>query len=104
MAWKVGILTFHCAHNYGAVLQAYATQALLSAIPVVGDNGTKRERILLEGDIPSPVNPPSGCRFHTRCPYATERCATEVPEMVHLGGEHQAACLLCVPATEETAV
>ena len=78
------------------------TQALLSAIPMVGKK--KGERIILEGDIPSPVNPPAGCRFHTRCPYATERCATEVPEMVHLGGEHQAACLLCVPATEETAV
>ena len=71
------------------------TQALLSAIPLVGKK--KTERIILEGDIPSPVNPPSGCRFHTRCPYATERCSIEVPEMVDLGGEHKAACLLCAP-------
>ena len=75
------------------------TQALLSAIPLVGKK--KTERIILEGDIPSPVNPPSGCRFHTRCPYATERCSVEVPEMVELGGEHRAACLLCNPVTEE---
>ena len=78
------------------------TQALLSAIPLVGKK--KTERIILEGDIPSPVNPPSGCRFHTRCPYATERCTTEVPEMVDLGGEHRAACHLCAPqVVEETA-
>jgi len=75
------------------------TQALLSAIPLVGKK--KTERIILEGDIPSPVNPPSGCRFHTRCPYATERCSVEVPEMVDLGGEHKAACLLCAPETAE---
>ncbi len=68
------------------------TKALLSAIPMVGKK--KTERIILEGDIPSPVNPPSGCRFHTRCPYATERCATEVPELKDLGGEHKAACHL----------
>ena len=73
------------------------TKALLSAIPMVGKRD--RERIILEGDIPSPVNPPAGCRFHTRCPYATERCATEVPEMIHLGGEHKVAChLVAVPS------
>ncbi len=67
------------------------TKALLSAIPMVGrkDRG---ERIILEGDIPSPVNPPSGCRFHTRCPYATELCKTQVPEVKSLGGEHKVAC------------
>ena len=68
------------------------TQALLSAIPLVGKK--KNERIILEGDIPSPVNPPAGCRFHTRCPYATERCATEMPVLHCLGGEHKAACHL----------
>ena len=77
------------------------TQALLSAIPLVGKK--KTERIILEGDIPSPVNPPSGCRFHTRCPYATERCSVEVPEMVDLGGEHRAACLMCAPEYAEEA-
>ena len=69
------------------------TQALLSAIPMVGRKN-RGERIILEGDIPSPVNPPAGCRFHTRCKYATERCATEVPELTCLGGEHKAACHL----------
>ena len=71
------------------------TQALLSAIPVVGDNGPKRERILLEGDIPSPVNPPSGCRFHTRCQYATERCKEQVPALKDVGNSHCVACFLC---------
>ena len=54
------------------------TEALLSAIPVV-DEDDKRERILLEGDIPSPVNPPSGCKFHTRCRYCQQKCMEEVP-------------------------
>ena len=69
------------------------TQALLSAIPMVGKKD-RGERIILEGDIPSPVNPPAGCRFHTRCKYATERCATEVPELHCTGGEHCVACHL----------
>jgi len=75
------------------------TKALLSAIPTIGD-APIRERIRLEGDVPSPVNPPSGCRFHTRCPYATEKCKTDVPEAIDLGGGHQVACHLCakVPA------
>lgn len=68
------------------------TKALLSAIPMVGKK--KTERIILEGDIPSPVNPPEGCRFHTRCPYATERCRTEVPALRDLGDGHKAACHL----------
>lgn len=71
------------------------TKALLSAIPMVGKK--KTERIILEGDIPSPVNPPAGCRFHTRCPYATERCALERPELKTLSGEHKVACLYCEP-------
>ena len=54
------------------------TEALLNAIPTTVDE-SHRELQVLEGDIPSPVNPPAGCRFHTRCKYATERCATEVP-------------------------
>ena len=69
------------------------TQALLSAIPMVGKKD-RGERIILEGDIPSPVNPPAGCRFHTRCKYATERCATETPELHCTGGEHCVACHL----------
>ena len=71
------------------------TKALLSAIPLIGDEGPRRERIILQGDIPSPVKPPSGCRFHTRCPYATERCTQEEPEMRDLGNGHVAACHFC---------
>ena len=68
------------------------TKALISSIPLVGMKNNET-RIMLKGDIPSPVNPPSGCRFHTRCPFATERCSKEVPELRDLGGEHKAACL-----------
>ncbi len=67
------------------------TKALLSAIPTT-DPDAKRERIILEGDIPSASKPPSGCRFHTRCPYATELCAQEEPEFKDYGGGHMAAC------------
>ncbi|MBQ7248185.1 MAG: dipeptide ABC transporter ATP-binding protein [Lachnospiraceae bacterium] len=70
------------------------TQALLSAVPkVTGDNGDK-ERIILEGDIPSPVDPPSGCVFRTRCRYATARCAEVEPTMTDLGNGHCVSCHL----------
>lgn len=67
------------------------TEALLSAIPVV-DEDDKRERILLEGDIPSPVSPPSGCKFHTRCRYCQQKCKEEVPEWIDVGNNHYVAC------------
>ncbi len=67
------------------------TEALLSAIPVVDEND-KRERILLEGDIPSPVNPPSGCKFHTRCRYCQQKCKEEVPQWTDVGNDHYVAC------------
>ena len=67
------------------------TEALLSAIPVV-DEDDKRERILLEGDIPSPVNPPKGCKFHTRCRYCQQKCMEEVPEWTDVGNNHFVAC------------
>jgi oligopeptide/dipeptide ABC transporter ATP-binding protein len=66
------------------------TQALLSAIPIP-QPGAKRERMLLQGDVPNPIDPPSGCRFRTRCPYARERCAQEVPALRSSGG-HSVAC------------
>jgi oligopeptide/dipeptide ABC transporter ATP-binding protein len=69
------------------------TQALLSAIPVP-DPKTKRKRLILEGDIPSPANPPSGCKFHTRCIYAKDICKEEVPEFKDLGGNHFVSCHL----------
>ncbi|WP_404405534.1 ABC transporter ATP-binding protein [Jeotgalibacillus malaysiensis] len=70
------------------------TKALLSAIPVP-DPDAKKERIALKGDVPSPINPPAGCRFHTRCPFATEKCKTDVPELRttdFMKEGHQAAC------------
>jgi len=69
------------------------TQALLSAIPVP-DPTTKRKRIILPGSVPSPINPPSGCPFHPRCPIAEERCKTEVPEWREIKPGHWAACHL----------
>lgn len=69
------------------------TEALMSATPVP-DVDVKRIPVLLEGDIPSPYNPPSGCLFHTRCRYATERCKTEVPQMMEVCPGHQVACHL----------
>ena len=69
------------------------TRALLSAIPVAHPN-MKRERTILKGDVPSPLNPPSGCRFHTRCPIAVERCSQEEPEFKQIRPGHWVACLL----------
>ena len=69
------------------------TKALLSSIPIP-DPDVKIDRIPLEGDIPSPMNPPSGCRFHTRCRYATERCKTQKPELHYDANGHGVACHL----------
>ncbi|MDI3518318.1 MAG: peptide/nickel transport system ATP-binding protein [Caldanaerobacter sp.] len=69
------------------------TQALLSAVPIP-DPDLKRERIILEGDIPSPANPPKGCKFHTRCPLAKDICREQVPEYKDVGGGHYVACHL----------
>ncbi len=70
------------------------TEALLSAIPVIDDEngGGRRERIVLAGEVPSPIDPPSGCRFHPRCRYATEICREVRPPLVDHGGGHVAAC------------
>lgn len=69
------------------------TRALLSAIPIP-DPEIRRERIVLTGDIPSPVDPPSGCKFHTRCPFAKPVCSETVPEYRSVGGGHYVACHL----------
>ncbi len=77
---------------YANPLHPY-TQALLSAIPIPDPRvESRRKRIILTGDIPSPVNPPSGCRFHTRCPVAFDRCKVEVPPLNTYASGHVAAC------------
>jgi len=72
------------------------TQALISAIPIP-DPDQKVERIILEGDIPSPMNPPSGCKFHTRCKYVMPVCKEEEPDFINIGGQHFVACHLVKP-------
>jgi peptide/nickel transport system ATP-binding protein/oligopeptide transport system ATP-binding protein len=69
------------------------TQALLASVPIANPR-VKRLKPLVDGDVPSPVNPPSGCAFHTRCRYAIERCKTERPALRDAGPGHQVACLL----------
>lgn len=75
---------------YAKPLHPY-TKALLSAVPIP-DPTREKNRILLKGDLPSPVNPPSGCLFHTRCPHCTEKCKTEKPKMQKIDGDHMVKC------------
>ena len=97
---KIGVMYLGSMVEFGAKddifenpLHPY-TKALFSAIPNPNPD-VKMNRIVLKGDIPSPANPPSGCRFHTRCPYATEKCSKVVPEYREYGNGHFAACHLC---------
>src|SRR5947209_1915533 len=69
------------------------TQALLASVPIA-DPKTRRLKPLVDGDVPSPVNPPSGCAFHTRCRYAMDRCRIERPVLADAGAQHQVACWL----------
>ena len=70
------------------------TEALLSAVPVPRARARGRSRVILTGDVPSPINPPGGCHFHQRCPYATARCGVDVPELREVRPDHWAACHL----------
>jgi oligopeptide/dipeptide ABC transporter ATP-binding protein len=81
--------------------------ALMSAIPIP-DPEIRRQRVILTGDVPSPVNPPTGCRFHPRCPLRAELgnpaiCAAEIPPLIDLGSEHLCACHFRTPAAVEAA-
>jgi len=73
------------------------TQALLRAVPIP-DPAAKKQRVILGGDVPTPINPPSGCRFHTRCPYVFDRCKAEEPQLLDLASGHRVACHLRQPA------
>jgi oligopeptide transport system ATP-binding protein len=77
---------------YGAPKHPY-TEALMSAVPVL-DSSQRRDRVLLKGDIPSPMNPPSGCVFRTRCRYARPECAETVPPLREIEPGHYSACIL----------
>ena len=70
------------------------TEALLSAVPMPKARARGRKRVILEGDVPSPINPPSGCHFHSRCPYAMARCRSDVPALREVQAGHWAACHL----------
>ena len=79
---------------YETPLHPYS-QALLSAVPIPDPKASRqRQRIILTGDVPSPLNPPSGCRFHPRCPLAVERCKAEIPEWREVASNHWVACHL----------
>ena len=75
------------------------TQALLSSIPIP-DPDAKHERVHLSGDVPTPINPPAGCRFNTRCPYVMEECRTTEPQLVPITKDHSVACFLVKPASD----
>ena len=82
---ETGEVYDHAAHPY--------TKGLLSAVPVADPQYERsHSRIPMDGEVPSPINPAPGCRFASRCPYATDRCRTETPELTDLGGGHRAAC------------
>ena len=96
---KIGVMYLGSMVEFGSKKDIFEnplhpyTKALFSAIPTP-DPDEKMNRIVLKGDIPSPANPPSGCRFHTRCPYATEKCSLETPVYKEYGEGHFAACHL----------
>ncbi len=89
------------AQIYEDTLHPY-TKALLSAVPTTDATGRNAQRIILRGDVPSPINPPSGCRFHTRCPYAFDTCSKFEPLLLDVGKGHQVACHLYNPVESQT--
>ena len=93
---SMGMAYIFISHNLSVIKHPSHpyTQALLSAIPVP-ERHSKRKKIILQGDLPSPANPPSGCIFHTRCFMAQEICSTQKPELRDIGGGHLCACHFC---------
>lgn len=96
---RIGVMYLGSMVELGESKELYAnplhpyTKTLLSAVPIPDPEKSKaRQRIVLEGEIPSPMNPPTGCRFHTRCPYAKDICKQETPEWREIEPEHFAAC------------
>jgi oligopeptide/dipeptide ABC transporter ATP-binding protein len=87
------------AQLYARPLMPY-TKALTSALPVVG-NTAPRKRMVLVGDVPSPLKPPSGCRFRTRCPYAIAECADARPALREIEPSHWAACIRIGPGNPD---
>jgi oligopeptide/dipeptide ABC transporter ATP-binding protein len=83
------------AHDIMRIPRHPYTQALMSAVPRI-DPSARRQRIILKGELPSPIDPPKGCKFHTRCPSVMPRCATQVPSAMAMNadGSHQASCFL----------
>lgn len=96
---KVGVMYLGSMVEFAEKMELFKnplhpyTKALLSAVPIP-DPTLKRNRIVLKGDIPNPADPPSGCKFHTRCVYASKRCSEEKPEYRDAGGNHFVACHL----------
>ncbi|WP_284141517.1 MULTISPECIES: oligopeptide/dipeptide ABC transporter ATP-binding protein [unclassified Virgibacillus] len=94
---RVGVMYLGNLVEVGEVEELYKrpahpyTSALISTNPTPNPRSTK-EKVILKGEIPSPSNPPSGCRFHTRCPFATDRCKNETPELVALSNSRSVAC------------
>ena len=97
---KVGVMYLGKMVEYGSTEQIFAhpkhpyTEALMSAVPVA-DPKYRQERIPLKGEIPNPANPPSGCYFHTRCQYCTEKCAQDTPKYIEVEPGHFVACSRC---------
>ncbi len=105
---RVAVMYLGHIAEVGATEQIFAnpqhpyTRALLSAVPVAKPGG-RRQRMKLEGDVPTPIDPPSGCRFHTRCPYAVEACQQATPPLEDLGDGHRAACARLAAIADEDA-